>query len=205
MEFNRQELANFFNTTIGTVKTNFPKLRQRALKQGYLIQKRGSGENSIYEVTKTEPKNISVQELSTYKKEIWQNDLPNEIWTSVYFDNDYEVSNLGRIRRKKDLMLRKLGLNNGYQLINIKDKTYRVNRIVMFSFNNIEDPENYEVDHIDGNRSNNSLSNLRLVTRQQNNKYKIKNRSELDKIFTQLLYNHTYEEIINYLKKMPNN
>lgn len=68
MEFNRQELANFFNTTIGTVKTNFPKLRQRALKQGYLIQKRGSGENSIYEVTKTEPKDVSVQELSTYKK-----------------------------------------------------------------------------------------------------------------------------------------
>lgn len=205
MEFNRQELANFFNTTIGTVKTNFSKLRQRALKQGYLIQKRGSGENSIYEVTKTEPRDVSVQELSTYKKEIWQNDLPNEIWTSVYFDDDYEVSNLGRIRRKKDLMLRKLGLNNGYQLINIKDKTYRVNRVVMFSFNNIEDPENYEVDHIDGNRSNNSLSNLRLVTRQQNNKYKIKNRSELDKIFTQLLYNHTYEEIINYLKEMPNN
>jgi len=86
MEFNRKELADFFKTTEGTVRTNFPTLRQRALKQGYIIQKRGSGDNVIYEVTKTIPQDIPLENFRTTQREYWQGDLPNEVWVPAWCD-----------------------------------------------------------------------------------------------------------------------
>lgn len=50
---------------------------------------------------------------------------------------------------------------------NSKPKAYLVHRLVWNAFVG-EIPEGFELDHIDRNRTNNALSNLRLVTRQQN-------------------------------------
>lgn len=49
-------------------------------------------------------------------------------------------------------------------------------------------PANYDVDHIDDNRLNNNLSNLQLLTREQNNQKKLYSRN-------QYTYNLTDEEI----------
>lgn len=54
----------------------------------------------------------------------------------------------------------------GYNEIRVGDLIYKAHRLaVAFSFN--EEPIG-EVDHIDGDRLNNSLLNLRMVTRQEN-------------------------------------
>lgn len=60
------------------------------------------------------------------------------------------------------------GANNcGYREIVFKGKNYKVHKIILETF--IEKPEgNYQVDHIDRNRSNNDISNLRWVTPQEN-------------------------------------
>lgn len=50
---------------------------------------------------------------------------------------------------------------------NSKRKAYLVHRLVWNAFVG-EIPAGFELDHIDRNRTNNALSNLRLVTHQQN-------------------------------------
>jgi hypothetical protein len=57
----------------------------------------------------------------------------------------------------------------GYKCITIDKKTYLIHRILGFAFgkiNNIYSP--FQIDHIDRNKLNNNISNLRAVTPSQN-------------------------------------
>ena len=63
--------------------------------------------------------------------------------------------------------------NTDYQIINFstvdgKKKTFRVHRLVMMAFKPIENSEDWDVNHIDGNKRNNSLDNLEWCTPQEN-------------------------------------
>jgi len=60
--------------------------------------------------------------------------------------------------------------NKGYWKVTLNGVSYSVHRVIMVLFGN--DISNYEVDHIDRNRSNNNIANLRLVTRIVNMKNK---------------------------------
>ena len=201
---NAQELADYFQTTIGTVKTNFPKLKQRALKKGFLITKRGKGENAIYEVEKVIPQDVPISELSTSPKIYWESDSPGEKWVTTYCDEEYEVSNFGRVRYKKDLSLRKASdySAKGYKKVSIRNNNYSLHRLVLNSFNPIPNADQFQVDHIDGNRSNNSLDNLRWVTLEENIEFMLLNRKELNKELTRLLKKYTYEEVLQKLKEI---
>ena len=91
-----------------------------------------------------------------------------EIWKEIEFG--YEVSNLGNVRNKEHI--KQLCNVNGYMYVHLwlKGKMYNrsVHRLVATAF--IENPNNYpQVDHIDGNRSNNNVENLRWITCSLNN------------------------------------
>ena len=110
-----------------------------------------------------------------------------EIWKDIPNYNGYQVSNLGRVRtynkitykqgikRKwKNRILKYKGktYNTGYRVDLWKDgksKTFLVARLVAFTFYN-EDINNHKltVDHIDGNRFNNNIDNLELVSLAEN-------------------------------------
>lgn len=68
--------------------------------------------------------------------------------------------------------------DNAYCCATCHGKTYYVHRIIWETFNG-EIPEGMEIDHIDTNRSNNAISNLRLTTHRQNcnNKQTLVNKS----------------------------
>jgi len=98
----------------------------------------------------------------------------------------YEVSDLGRIKRKNGKVLKESDNGNGYKTVSpcvnsISKKKY-VHRLVASSF--IDNAENKkEVNHIDGDTSNNKLSNLEWVTRSENHihRYKVLKRPATNK------------------------
>ena len=107
-------------------------------------------------------------------------DLENEIWKQVILENDdisdkvYFVSNLGRFKNSSGIIMDNYKINdNGYIRVYIYNKTYALHRLIALSFiENIEKKE--QVNHIDGNKLNNSAENLEWVTNIENQIHKFK-------------------------------
>lgn len=99
------------------------------------------------------------------------------------YEGLYQVSNLGNVKSIERIIIRsdnrkrtikekiKEGTHNkGYKRISLVDsngvsKSYYVHRLVLKSF--LYESDLY-VDHIDGDKQNNNVSNLRYVTNSQN-------------------------------------
>lgn len=88
----------------------------------------------------------------------------------------YQVNRRGVIRRTKTKRERKLEkINSGYLRVNIHKKHIRVHRIVASTFIKKTNPAYCEVNHIDGDRTNNNVTNLQWCNSKFNNnenKYK---------------------------------
>lgn len=98
-----------------------------------------------------------------------------EIWKPVKgFEDRYKVSNLGHIySNKNERLLKTPPGKRGYPVVNLmvdnkKARLCTVHRLVAEAF--IPNPDNKpEVNHIDGNRCNNNVSNLEWCTLRENN------------------------------------
>ncbi len=94
-----------------------------------------------------------------------------EQWKTIADMSNYEVSNLGNVRRIKTGKLLSQQNSNGYKTVTLwengKEKTKYVHRLVAIAFLEQSESKN-EVNHKDGNRSNNCLDNLEWVTASEN-------------------------------------
>lgn len=112
-----------------------------------------------------------------------------ESWKIIEITNGlYEVCNLGKVSRIGQRVARKNGTTvyvpsnvlsvkvgkKGYCTVNLtmnnRKKTQYLHRLVAMAF--IPNPENKpDVNHLDGNKSNNLVSNLAWVTKSENSKH----------------------------------
>lgn len=99
------------------------------------------------------------------------------IWIDISgYEGLYQVSNSGLIKNKNTGKIKKYHYNrDGYLYVSLsksgKSKTLKVHRIVCESFNIKESEEKNHVDHIDGDKSNNSSLNLRWCSHAENIKF----------------------------------
>lgn len=58
-----------------------------------------------------------------------------------------------------------------FQTVNNTKKTYRAHRLVLIAFKPVENMDNLEVNHIDGDKKNNRLDNLEWCTSSENQQH----------------------------------
>lgn len=95
-----------------------------------------------------------------------------ELWRPIRGFPNYEVSSRGQIRRvHSNRILKQMTNPHGYRVINLYKsgvmKQLKVHRLVCTAFYPNRDAKPY-VDHIDNNRTNNQITNVRWSTHSEN-------------------------------------
>ena len=95
--------------------------------------------------------------------------MAKEIWKKK---GNYEVSSRGRVRNASTKKILKPYDRNGYKRFDLmsdgKRKTVSVHKLQQELFNGHKGTRKQHVDHKDGNRANNNLSNQESVTAKEN-------------------------------------
>lgn len=95
-----------------------------------------------------------------------------ELWLSIDDYPNYEVSSEGRVRNAKTgRILKPQPHNSGYLQVSLsknnKEKSFKIHRLVADRFYD-GDHDGLDVNHIDGDKTNNHISNLEFCTRSRN-------------------------------------
>jgi hypothetical protein len=98
-----------------------------------------------------------------------------EIWKDIpTFEKEYQVSSFGNVkslRFGKEKILKQGIQTQGYCIVDLKGKSFRVHSLVIWAFNGIAPTgkvSDFVIDHVDNNKTNNHLSNLRVVSHRDN-------------------------------------
>ena len=101
-------------------------------------------------------------------------------WKTINGYPNYEISSSGLVRSTRfDRILKGSKNNGGYEYVNLIynriKKTTSVHKLVMEHFGPAKPIEGMVIDHKDGNKDNNNLSNLEWITSSENKQHAVKN------------------------------
>lgn len=111
-----------------------------------------------------------------------------EEWKDIKgYEGLYQVSNMGRIKslkNNKETILKPYRVSTGYYKIDLRKKGVRkikpIHRLIADAF--IDNPDSLtDVNHIDGNKANNTILNLEWTTRADNIKHSYKHKLHVHK------------------------
>jgi hypothetical protein len=112
--------------------------------------------------------------------------MSDEIYKIINNFSNYEISNLGNLRNKKNKNILKPTIKNGYLGTSLTSdngdrKPVKIHRLVALNF--LLNPENKEtVNHKDHNKLNNKLDNLEWATITEQNNHKRKCKKEIQEL-----------------------
>lgn len=99
--------------------------------------------------------------------------LPN-IHERYYIDEKGQLyTNYGKTKMSNNY-IRNISISNTLNLISGERKQFNRHRLMMLVFNLVDDDNDLQVNHKDGNKLNNNLNNLEWCTAKQNTEHAIK-------------------------------
>jgi hypothetical protein len=119
-----------------------------------------------------------------------------EIWKKIKQNEDYEISNYGRVKYLgciKSVTLRKD--NYCYVYLKNSQKNHLIHRLVAQEFLTNFDCKKM-VNHIDFNKTNNHVDNLEMVTNRENQCHLIKSNNKYIGVSYQKKYNKWISQIM---------
>lgn len=108
----------------------------------------------------------------------------DELWKQIEgYEGLYEISNYGQVRTRKNQILKANIINGGYEQVSLysssQKKSCLVHRLVAQAF--IPNPKDKpQVNHIDGNKRNNAVTNLEWTSAKENMKHSVENNIRTD-------------------------
>lgn len=137
------------------------------------------------------------KEGRTYFQIISINGKLEDEWKIYPKNHRYEISKSGQVRTFDTKKLVGAIQPSGYIVVTDQTqnptKYYKVHRMVMETFNPIENSENFMVDHINGIKSDNNLNNLRWVTARQNSAFRDENWIKISQNLQKLIEKKGYD------------
>lgn len=114
----------------------------------------------------------------------------------------FECCKDGFVRNTRTHHVYKCKNNQGYITIRPSHggQSYMAHRLIMETFNPVENSEDYVVDHLNGIRDDNKLENLRWCYQKENTQARDQNNYEIKELLGQLIQKVGYQKTIQILK-----